>query len=93
MFVAPPDARTLQERLTGRGTEDVSAVGARLSRAAEEAAYMDAYDYLVINDTLDECVRQVHSIIRNEHRRVSRNREFISKIKEELKSVPKGDET
>ncbi len=54
---------------------------------------MDAYDYLVINDTLDECVRQVHSIIRNEHRRVSRNREFISKIKEELKSVPKGDET
>ena len=93
LFVAPPDARTLQERLTGRGTEDVSAVGARLSRAAEEAAYMDAYDYLVINDTLDECVRQVHSIIRNEHRRVSRNREFISKIKEELKSVPKGDET
>lgn len=93
LFVAPPDARTLQERLTGRGTEDVSAVGARLSRAAEEAAYMDAYDYLVINDTLDECVRQVHSVIRNEHRRVSRNREFISKIKEELKSVPKGDET
>ncbi len=93
LFVAPPDARTLQERLTGRGTEDVSAVGARLSRAAEEAAYMDAYDYLVINDTLDECVRQVHSIIRNEHRRVSRNREFICKIKEELKSFPKGDKT
>lgn len=91
MFVAPPDAQTLKERLLGRGTEELQVVEARLSRAYEEAFLVEAYDYLLINDTVDRCVEEFHSIIRNEHRKVSRNQEFITRIKEELKDFSKGE--
>lgn len=86
LFVTPPDAKTLRERLKGRGTEDLKTIDARLSRACEEAMQIGAYDYLVINDSLEECVEEVHSIIRNEHRRVCRNQEFIHRMKEELEN-------
>ncbi|MCI8491010.1 MAG: guanylate kinase [Lachnospiraceae bacterium] len=91
MFVAPPDAQTLKERLLGRGTEELQVVEARLSRAYEEAFLVEAYDYLLINDTVDRCVEEFHSIVRNEHRKVLRNQEFITRIKEELKDFSKGE--
>lgn len=91
MFVTPPDASTLKERLIGRGTETLEVVEARLSRAFEEALGVESYDYLIINDDLEECVEQVHSVIRNEHSRVSRNLDFINSMKEELKSFSKGE--
>ena len=91
MFVAPPDAQTLKERLLGRGTEELQVVEARLSRAYEEAFLVEAYDYLLINDTVDRCVEEFHSIVRNEHRKVLRKQEFITRIKEELKDFSKGE--
>lgn len=56
-----------------------------MQRAAEEAEGMDAYDYLVVNDDLSVCVEEMHSIIQGEHRRVSRNAEFVEQIKNQLK--------
>lgn len=91
MFVTPPDVATLKERLIGRGTEPIDVVNARLSRAFEESLGVEAYDYLIVNDALDVCVEEVHSIIRNEHQKVSRNQEFINRIKEELKGFSKGE--
>ena len=91
MFVTPPDAATLKERLIGRGTEPIDVVNARLARAFEESLGVEAYDYLIVNDALDTCVEEVHSIIRNEHQKVSRNQEFINRIKEELKGFSKGE--
>lgn len=91
MFVTPPDAATLKERLIGRGTEPIDVVNARLSRAFEESLGVEAYDYLIVNDALDACVEEVHSIIRTEHQKVSRNQEFINRIKEELKGFSKGE--
>lgn len=91
MFVTPPDAQTLKERLVGRGTEALEVVEARLSRAFEESLGIEAYDYLIVNDVLETCVQEVHSIIRNEHRKVSRNQEFINRMKEELKGFSEGE--
>ncbi len=91
LFVAPPDADTLKKRLSGRGTESKEAVAARLARAYEEAQGVEEYDYLVINDALEECVDAVHATIRNEHAKVSRNQAYIGKIKEELKRFSKGE--
>ena len=45
---------------------------------------MDSYDYLIVNDDLDACVEEMHSIIQGEHRRSFRNRKFMEKIKEDL---------
>ena len=91
LFLTPPDAGTLKQRLTGRGTDAADVVEARLLRASEEACGVDAYDYLIVNDRLEQCVEEVHSIITNEHRKVSRNRGFMNKMKEELKSFSEGE--
>lgn len=86
LFVSTPDAKTLQERLSGRGTEDEGTVAKRLSRACEESEGIEAYDYFVVNDELGKCVAQVHGIIQNEHARVARNLEKIAQIRAELKA-------
>ncbi len=84
LFVMPPSAKVLKERLIGRGTETEDVILSRMKRAGEEAEGMDRYDYLVINDELSACVEEVHQIIRSEHKKSFRNRELIEKIREEL---------
>lgn len=84
LFVTPPSASELKSRLVGRGTETMDVIRSRLNRACEEAQGMENYDYLIVNDDLDACVEEMHSIIRGEHRRISRNAEFLEKIKQDL---------
>lgn len=87
LFVTPPSAAELERRLVGRGTETADVVKSRLGRAVEESQGVEKYDYLVINDDLEECADRMHQIIRSEHNRVLRNGEFIKKIREELETM------
>ena len=48
---------------------------------------MSAYEELVVNDELDDCVEEMHSIIQREHNRSSRNVNFMNDIKEELEEL------
>ncbi|MGN0271589.1 MAG: guanylate kinase [Lachnospiraceae bacterium] len=91
MFVTPPSAEELKNRLVGRGTEDMDTIERRLSRAVEEAEGIEAYDYLVVNDILELCVEEMHQIISNEHTRISRNLPAIEQMREELKGFSKGE--
>lgn len=91
LFVTTKDAMTLKERLEGRGTETPEVIAQRLARAVQESEGIEEYDYLVVNDVLEECVEQVHGIIDSEHQRIVRNKEKISKIREELKAFVKGE--
>ncbi|MCI8859767.1 MAG: guanylate kinase [Lachnospiraceae bacterium] len=91
LFVSPPSAKELKDRLVGRGTEEESVIDMRLSRAWQEAQGVENYDYFVINDDLSECVQQVHSIIQNEHARVGKNQVLIETIRTELKRFAKGE--
>lgn len=91
MFVSPPSAEELKNRLVGRGTEDMDTIHARLGRAVEESEGIENYDYFVINDKLEECVKDVHAIICSEHSRVSRNINDIQKIREELSGFSEGE--
>ena len=86
LFVTTKDAMTLKERLEGRGTETPEVIAQRLARAVQESEGIEEYDYLVVNDVLDECVEEVHHLILGEHRRVSRNIDRINEMREELKS-------
>lgn len=90
LFVSPPSAKVLKERLIGRGTETMEVIESRLSRACEEAMGIEAYDYFVINDDLQECVEHVHTIIQGEHSKAARNLELIENIRTELKQFQKG---
>lgn len=85
LFVTPPTAEELRRRLVGRGTETMDVIDFRMKRAKEEALGMDRYDYLIINDVLEDCVEEMHHIIQGEHRRSFRNQAFIDYMKEELK--------
>ena len=53
LFVTPPSAEVLEERLRGRGTETEEVIRERLKRASQEAMYMDQYDYILVNDNLE----------------------------------------
>lgn len=91
LFVTPPNAKILKERLVGRGTETMDVIESRMNRATEEALYMSEYDYLIINDELQACVDEMHHIIQGEHNRCYRNQSMIAQITNELKANAKGE--
>ncbi|MDD6316662.1 MAG: guanylate kinase [Clostridia bacterium] len=64
IFIAPPSFEVLENRLRGRGTEAPEVVSKRLEKARGECARMEDYDYIVVNDTLDEAVQDLAAILR-----------------------------
>lgn len=72
VFVVPPSAPALVERLRGRGTEDDAALARRLDHAALELGAVPEYDYLVVNDDLVKAVDQVAAILDAESCRIGR---------------------
>lgn len=84
LFVMPPSAEVLEQRLRGRGTESDEVIRQRLKRANEEAVGIENYDYIVINDKLDDAVERVHGIITAAHGTPDRNKEFIAEVREQL---------
>ena len=85
LFMTPPSAAELENRLRGRGTEDEDTIRARLKRAAEEAEGVEAYDYIVVNDDLEQCVDDIHSIVTAEHNKVCKHIHVIEDIRQNLK--------
>lgn len=91
LFVTPPSAEELKHRLVNRGTESMDVIESRLSRASEEAKGMSEYDYILINDVIEECVDNMHSIIQSQHDAVKNRQEFIKEITEEIAVFKKGE--
>jgi len=89
LFVMPPSAEELRRRLEGRGTETKEVIDKRLKRAAEEAEGIEEYDYIVINDDLEECVRHMHSVIMAAHDTPDRCGDLIEKMRKELEAFAK----
>lgn len=89
LFVMPPSAQELKKRLEGRGTETEEVIMKRLGRAVEEAEGIENYDYIVINDKLEECVKEMHGLILAAHRAPCRNQEFIDNMRKELDAFVK----
>lgn len=87
MFIMPPDAKELENRLRGRGTEDEKTVHARLMRAAEEAEGVEAYDYIVVNDDVTKCAERINDIVICEKSKASNNLDVINNIRRELKDL------
>ena len=90
IFVTPPSAGELERRLVGRGTESREVIEKRLARAVEESEGVEAYDYIVVNDRLEECVEEIHYLVDAARRAPVRRNEFIQEIRAELLSLAKG---
>ena len=84
LFVMPPSAKVLQERLIGRGTETPEVVKKRMDRAAQESEGIEKYDYIVVNDKIEECIIDTHAIIEAAHCKPFRNESFIQTVREDL---------
>ena len=91
LFVLPPSARELKKRLEGRGTESAQVIRSRLERAVEEAQGIENYEYLIINDDLEECVRQMHGIIQAAHSNPLRQKQLIADMRTQLDALVKGE--
>lgn len=91
MFVMPPSAEELYRRLKGRGTESDEVIAKRMARAVEESEGIDTYDYIVINDRLEDCIDQINTIVDAAHQAPGNNTAFIDTIKNELKDLLKGE--
>lgn len=91
VFVTPPSFEELRNRLVGRGTETADVIESRLKRASEEAEGMPSYDYILVNDQVEDCVDRLHQIILSERARAQRNEEFINTIQQEARIFMKGD--
>jgi len=75
IFLIPPSLAEMERRLRGRATEDESILALRLKNAAAEMRVMADYEYLVVNDSVDDAVRQVVAIIYAER---AKNRRLLS---------------
>ena len=91
VFVMPPGAQILYDRLKGRGTETDEVIRKRMLRAVEESQGIEQYDYILVNDDIDVCVESLHQMIQSEKQRAFRNNTFIENIRKELVDLKKGE--
>lgn len=78
IFIAPPSMEVLEKRLRGRGTEEEDTIRKRLDTARRELAQVGHYDYVVVNDQLEDAVDDMQAIIRSEKLRYMRVTDFIN---------------
>jgi guanylate kinase len=77
VFILPPSVEELGRRLARRGTDDAEVIAARMQRAASEISHWDGYDYVLINDDVDQCFEEVRTILNAERLRRSRQTGLI----------------
>lgn len=82
IFILPPTLTELKNRIEGRGTDSREVILRRMECAYEELSYAFEYDYIVLNDQVDEATEKVKHIILAERNKVIRNKAVISKIRE-----------
>lgn len=90
IFVLPPSAKELKDRLVGRNTETEEVINKRLATAAKETEAMDYYEFFVINDEVDNCADNIDRIINNNKPDLPDEKKVLE-IKEDIKGFSKGD--
>ena len=92
LYVVPPSAKELYDRLVGRGTESLSEILRRMRRAVDEADYVPRYDAMTVNDDLETCVLEVRDLIRKKQEEAAARDELLLRLKEELLMITKEDD-
>lgn len=82
IFIVPPSMEELESRLRGRGTETEDVILQRLARAKEELLQMKNYDYIVVNNSVEEAAEQIRNILSSES---LKTKNMINMVEKELK--------
>lgn len=82
VMLTPPDGKTLENRLVGRGTESAEEIQKRLATAKNEVSLLPKYDYSVVNEDgeIKKCAEEIYSIIKAEHLRTIYTKSIIEKF-------------
>ncbi|MBB4153798.1 guanylate kinase [Sphingomonas jinjuensis] len=86
MFILPPSMPILRERLERRATDSMEVIDARMDRAANEVSHWDGYDYVLVNDDVEECYQSIKTILAAERLKRSRQTGIIGFIRKLLRS-------
>ncbi|MBQ7549274.1 MAG: guanylate kinase [Clostridia bacterium] len=84
IFITPPSMSVLEKRLRRRGSEAEEEVRKRLAIALDELKSISDYDYMVINDSLEDAVDDVITIIKAEQLKVTRRKNYLSEVIENV---------
>jgi len=84
IFILPPSAEELQNRLTKRGQDDDSVIRERLAKARWEMSHYADYDYLVVNDQFDAALTEMSCIVSAERLRLPRQQRRLGPLLEAL---------
>lgn len=80
IYIVPPSLKVLSERIHHRGTDSEEVIQKRLSQITKELSMAHQYDYIVVNDILQDAVNKVSAILQAEKCKLSRNKEQIRVI-------------
>ena len=81
VFILPPSMAELRQRLVSRNTDSADVIEGRMARAAAEVSHWDGYDYVLVNDDVEDCFRKVQTILAAERLRRSRQTGVIGFIR------------
>ena len=85
IFVLPPSTAELEKRLITRAQDSAEVVAGRMAQAADEMSHYPEYDYIIVNHDLDQSIDAVHTILKAERLRRSRQAsltEFMKQLRE-----------
>ncbi len=72
IFILPPSIEVLEQRLNGRGTDSSEVIARRMAAVREDVAHVAEFDYVIINDDLNEALRQLNAVVQAARLRVTR---------------------
>ena len=75
IFVLPPSMAILQARLSGRGTDPEEVIARRIAAARDEMRHVDEFDYVIINDSLQQAAGDLQAIVRAAQLRYANQRQ------------------
>ncbi len=80
IFIAPPSVGELRNRLSGRGTETAEVIEKRVSEAAHEISFAEKYDYVIVNDRLEEAIEDFRTVVRAEELKSVNQKNIIDEV-------------
>lgn len=64
VFILPPSLQVLEQRLRGRGTDSEESIAKRMASAREEITHVDEFDFVIVNEVMDEAIQDLISVVR-----------------------------
>jgi guanylate kinase len=80
VFILPPSYEDLKKRIEGRGTENLETIEKRLNKAKDEVLFINKFDYVIINNEINNTADNLNNILSSERFRFNRNKNILTQI-------------